>query len=81
VVDIAEQVRHARPKDDVAWIHMEIYNNNQLNDGYRPQFLRYHLPSEPYLYTVNRKGKIAAILEGAFSADELEKAVNAAAKG
>src|SRR3954452_17940082 len=26
VVDIAEQVRHARPKDDVAWIHQEIYN-------------------------------------------------------
>ncbi|HYZ29358.1 MAG TPA: hypothetical protein VE570_09910, partial [Thermoleophilaceae bacterium] len=47
VVDVAEQVRHARPKDDVAWIHMEIYNNNQVNDGYRPQFLRYHLPSEP----------------------------------
>lgn len=80
VVDIAEQVRHARPKDDVAWIHMEIYNNNQLNDGYRPQFLRYHLPSEPFLFTINRKGKIAAEIEGAFSADELQKAVNAAAK-
>jgi hypothetical protein len=80
VVDIAEQVRHARPKDDVAWIHMEIYNNNQLNDGYRPQFLRYHLPSEPYLFTIDRKGKIAAILEGAYSASELEKAVDAATK-
>jgi hypothetical protein len=81
VVDIAEQVKHARQNDDVAWIHMEIYNNNQLNDGYRPQFLRYHLPSEPYLFTVNRQGKIAAELEGAFSAGELEKAVDAATKG
>jgi hypothetical protein len=81
VVDIAEQVRHARPSDNVAWIHMEIYNNNQVNDGYRPQFLRYHLPGEPWLFTVNRQGKIAAEIEGAFSADELEKAVNAAAKG
>jgi hypothetical protein len=80
VVDIAEQVRHARPKDDVAWIHMEIYNNNQVSDGYRPQFLRYHLPSEPYLFTINRQGKIAAILEGAYSASELEKAVDAATK-
>jgi hypothetical protein len=80
VVDIAEQVKHARPKDDTAWIHMEIYNNNQLNDGYRPQFLRYHLPSEPYLFTINRQGKIAAVLEGAFSASELNKAVDAAAK-
>jgi hypothetical protein len=81
VVDIAEQVKHARPKDDVAWIHMEIYNNNKITDGYRPQFLRYHLPSEPYLFTVNRQGKIAAVLEGAYSAAELEKAVNAATKG
>src|SRR6476469_1095011 len=80
VVDIAEQVRHARPKDDVAWIHMEIYNNNQLHDGYRPQFLRYHLPTEPWLFTINRKGKIAAEIEGAFSADELNKAVDAAMK-
>jgi hypothetical protein len=80
VVDIAEQVKHARPKDDTAWIHMEIYNNNKLTDGYRPQFLRYHLPSEPYLFTVNRQGKVAAVLEGAFSASELNKAVDAAAK-
>jgi hypothetical protein len=81
VVDIAEQVKHARQHDDVAWIHMEIYNNNQLNDGYRPQFLRYHLPTEPFLFAVNRQGKIAAEIEGAFSASELEKAVDAATKG
>jgi hypothetical protein len=81
VVDIAEQVRHARPKDDVAWVHMEIYNNNTVNDGYRPQFLRYHLPGEPWLFTIDRKGKIAAEIEGAFSAAELNNAVDAAAKG
>jgi hypothetical protein len=81
VVDIAEQVRHARPKDDVAWIHMEIYKNNKVVDGYTSQFLRYHLPSEPFLFAINRKGKIAAEIEGAFSADELTKAVDAAAKG
>jgi hypothetical protein len=81
VVDIAEQVRHERPKDDVAWIHMEIYKNNQLKDGYRPQFLRYHLPSEPWLFAINRRGQIAAEIEGAFSVRELEKAVEAAVKG
>jgi hypothetical protein len=80
VVDIAEQVKHARPSDDVAWIHMEIYNNNKLTDGYRPQFLKYHLPTEPWLFTINRRGKIAARIEGAFSASELEKAVDAATK-
>ena len=80
VVDIAEQTRHARPKDDTAWIHMEIYNNNQLNDGYRPQFQAFHLPTEPWLFTIDRKGKITSRIEGAFSASELEKAVNDAEK-
>src|SRR3954469_3175868 len=80
VVDIAEQVKHARPKDDVAWIHQEIYNNNQIKDGIRPQMVKYHLQTEPWLFTINRKGKIAARIEGAFSADELQKAVNAATK-
>jgi hypothetical protein len=54
---------------------MEVYNNNQLNDGYRPQMLRYRLPTEPWLFTIDKNGKIAARLEGAFSASELEKAV------
>jgi hypothetical protein len=81
VVDIAEQVRHARRNDDVAWIHMEIYNNNKMVDGYREQFLKYHLPGEPWLFTINRQGRIAARIEGAFSASELEKAVDAATKG
>src|SRR4051794_10763915 len=81
VVDIAEQVRHQRPKDDVAWIHQEIFNNNKINDGPRPQFMKYHLPGEPWLFTINRQGKIAAEIEGAYSAAELEKAVDAATKG
>jgi hypothetical protein len=80
VVDIAEQMRHALPKDDAAWIHMEIYNNNQLNDGYRPQLQAFHLSTEPWLFTIDRKGKIASRIEGAFSASELEKAVNEAEK-
>jgi hypothetical protein len=81
VVDIAEQLKHARPSDDVAWIHMEIFKNNKMTDGYRPQFLRYHLPTEPWLFTINRQGKIAARIEGAYSASELQKAVDAATKG
>jgi hypothetical protein len=81
VVDIAEQVRHAMPSNDTAWIHMEIYNDNNLNKGYRPQLLKYSLPGEPWLFAINREGRIAAELEGAYSADELTKAVQAAQKG
>lgn len=81
VVDIAEQLKHARSKDDVAWIHMEIWKNNQVKDGPRPQFLAYKLPSEPWLYTIDRNGKIASSIQGAFSARELNDAVDAAIKG
>ena len=36
VVDIAEQVK-ARTSGDTAFIHMEIYNDNELEKGFRPQ--------------------------------------------
>ena len=80
VVDIAETVKHNGPKTDAAWIHMEIYRNNKIQDGPRPQFLKYNLPGEPWLFTIDRRGRIAATLEGAFSAAELEKALLAATK-
>ena len=36
VVDIAEQVK-AEYDDDAAFIHMEIYNENEVEKGFRPQ--------------------------------------------
>ncbi|MFL5896460.1 MAG: hypothetical protein ACJ76Z_15265 [Thermoleophilaceae bacterium] len=81
VVDIAEQVKHQRPSQNVAWIHMEVYKDNNLNKGLRPQLLAYHLQSEPWLFAINKKGRIAAVLEGAYSANELNHAVDAAVKG
>ena len=81
VVDIAEEVKHTRPTDNVAWIHMEIYNDNLVNKGYRPQFLAFHLPTEPWVFTFNKKGRVAAEIEGAYSPAELNKAVDAAVKG
>jgi hypothetical protein len=43
--------------------------------------LAWNLPSEPWLFAVNRRGRIAARIEGAFSARELERAVAAARGG
>jgi hypothetical protein len=79
VVDVAEQVKATRGKD-AAFIHMEIYRNNDLDQGYRPQVLKWKLPTEPWLFAIDRNGKVAARIEGAFSAEELEKAVDAAVK-
>ena len=80
VVDIAEQVKAERG-DDAAFIHMEIYRNNEIDQGYRPQVVQWKLPTEPWVFAVDRRGRVAARLEGAFSAGELERAVDAAVRG
>ena len=68
--------------DDVDFIHMEIYNDNSIDKGYRPQVLAFgSCRSEPWVFTIDRTGKVAARLEGAFSADELSAAIDKAVKG
>ena len=74
VVDIAEQVK-ASYDGDAEFIHMEIYNENELDKGFREQVLEWKLPTEPWVFTIDREGKVAARLEGAFSARELEAAL------
>ena len=79
VADVAAQVRAKRGRD-AEFIHMEIYRNNKFSKGFRPQLATYRLRTEPWLFTVDRRGRIAARLEGAFSARELEKAVDVATR-
>jgi hypothetical protein len=90
VVDIAEEVK-AESKLDTEFIHMEIYRDNTIKPGclegtrpqsqcLRPQVLAYRLLTEPWVFTVDRDGRIAARLEGAYSKAELEAAVAAAVK-
>ena len=74
VVDVAEQVKRDFG-DDVAFIHQEVYVDNDLNKGPRPQMQAYRLPSEPWLFVIDRDGKVTTALEGAFSVSELEQAV------
>jgi hypothetical protein len=80
VVDIAEQVK-AEGGEKVAFIHMEIYKENTVEKGFRPQVVRWRLPTEPWLFAVDRRGRVAARMEGAFSARELKRAVAAAERG
>jgi hypothetical protein len=79
VLDIAEQVKHEH-KNDAAWIHMEVYNDNDVNKGFRPQLVKWNLQTEPWVFTIDRKGRVAARIEGAYGVDELVKAVDAATK-
>jgi hypothetical protein len=79
VVDIVLQLQD-QYRDQADFIHMEIYNDNEVNKGARPQVGAFHLPSEPWLFAIDRHGKVAARIEGAFSATELEAAIKKALK-
>jgi hypothetical protein len=74
VVDIERQVQ-AATGSKVAFIHMEVYRDNDPSKGYRPQFTAWRLPSEPWTFVIDRSGRVAARFEGALSAAELQRAV------
>ena len=65
VVDIAEQLKRTYG-DRMAFIHQEVYVGNQLDKGLRPPLRAFGLRTEPWLFTVDRRGRIAARLEGSF---------------
>jgi hypothetical protein len=77
VTDVAEQVK-AEYGDRADFIHMEIYNDNDLNKGLRPQVKAWGLRNEPYLFAIDGRGRIVDRLDGAYSVAELEAAVHKA---
>jgi hypothetical protein len=77
VTDVAVQVQH-RFGTHVDFIHEEVYVDNQPSKGLRPQLKAFHLRTEPWLFVINRQGKIVARLEGAFGTNEVTQAVQAA---
>lgn len=74
VVDVAAQVQD-KVGDDVRFVHMEIYEDNDLSKGFRPQVAAYRLPTEPWTFVIDRRGIVRDRFEGAFSVGELERAV------
>lgn len=74
VVDVAEQVKQLYG-DKAAFIHMEIYKDNDPSKGVRPQVRAFHLPSEPWLFAIGRDGRIEAEIDGAFGVEELTRVV------
>lgn len=74
VVDVAMQVQ-AEYGDRVSFIQQEIYRDNTVSKGFRPQVDAWHLPSEPWTFVIDRNGIVRARFEGALSVGELERAV------
>ena len=57
--------------DQAAFIHMEVYNENNPSKGIRPQLEAYGLPTEPWLFVIDRHGIVRTRIEGAFGIGEL----------
>lgn len=74
VVDVAEQVKQEYG-DRAAFIHMEIYRDNDPSKPVRPQVKAFHLPNEPWLFAIGRDGRIKDTIEGAFGVEELTRVV------
>jgi hypothetical protein len=74
VVDVAEQVK-SETKGDVSFIHNEIYVDNNPNKGLRPQLTTFGLETEPWVFVIDRSGKVVQRFEGALSVEELKAAV------
>jgi hypothetical protein len=78
VVDIAEQVKAKTANDDVDFIHMEVFRDNRIDRGIRPQMAAFHLATEPWLFVMDGSGKVVTRIEGAFSERELDQAIEKA---
>jgi len=77
VVDVAEQAKREYG-DKAAFIHMEIYNENDPGKQVRRQVRRFHLPTEPWLFTIDRNGVVRDAVEGAFGLELMREAVEKA---
>jgi len=75
VVDVVNAVRQRFFRNDIRFIHVEIYKNNNPATGFNQWVRQWHLPTEPWVFLVGRDGRIEAKFEGSVSESELAGAV------
>jgi hypothetical protein len=80
VVDVAQQVAD-KYEPEADFIHQEVYVENEINKGLRPQLKAFHLPTEPWTYLIDAEGVIKDRLSGAYGVDELEEAMRSILPG
>lgn len=79
-VDEQEQV-HSETGSRAAFIHLEVYKQNDPAKGVLPQLGALGLQTEPWLFVIDARGVISARIEGAFGVPELRRAVARATAG
>jgi hypothetical protein len=79
-VEIVDTVRRKLAGDGVRFIHVEVYVDNEPQKGVNRWMKEWKLPSEPWIFVVDRKGVIRSRFEGSASVDELTAAVRAVSR-
>jgi hypothetical protein len=74
VTDVALQLR-AKYGDKMTFIHQEVFKNNKRDEGLRDPLQAFNLQSEPWLFVIDKNGKVTARLEGSFGVEAFEDAV------
>ncbi|HEV3472503.1 MAG TPA: thioredoxin family protein, partial [Actinomycetota bacterium] len=72
-LDVAKVV--AKDFPDVTWIHVEVYTNLDDPSDLKvvPAVKKWGLPTEPWVFVVNERGRVVAKYEGTVAATELEE--------
>jgi hypothetical protein len=76
VTDIALQLR-AKYGDEMEFIHQEVYVDNDTKKGLRDPLQAFNLPTEPWLFVLDKAGVVKARLEGSFGVGAFEEAIKA----
>lgn len=74
VVDIAAQLKKTYGSRMV-FIHQEVWKDNKINTDLRAPLKAFHLQTEPWLFVMDRTGRITARLEGSFGFRAFENAI------
>jgi hypothetical protein len=77
VTDVAMQLE-SKYRDQMDFIHQEVYVDNDTKKGLRAPLKAFNLPTEPWLFVVDANGKITARLEGSFGLTAFENALKTA---
>ena len=75
VVDVVEEVSRRVGSDEIRFIHVEVFEDNDPAKGYNRWLQEWKLLTEPWTFLVAANGTIAARFEGTVSVNELEQAV------
>jgi hypothetical protein len=75
-VEVVERVAEKFRGGKVRFIHVEIYEGNDPDNGFNRWVREWNLPTEPWIFLVDEEGVIGNRFEGAVSVAELTEAVS-----